>query len=804
MEYATLNTEDKDKTPFLENLSLYIITGVVFLLPIFFIPSISVPFLFTKSLLIFISILSAFFLFLISKLKRGVLTLPRNLIILTAWTIPLAYFISSLFSGNIGKSLLGQGFEIDTFGFFATMALMLSITPLLFRTKESIFRIYITFGFSFLLLVLFQGLRLLFGDNFLSFGIFTDSTANLIGKWNDLGIFFGLILMLSLITMEGLSLNKTHKIIMYIIFVLCLFFLSVINFFSVWIVLGIFALGLFIYNLSKNKIKSAGDDTSLDNQTIIVQQHSNKTLTASLIVLIISVAFIIQGTLIGGYFSSIFKTSQIEARPSWQSTIDIAKNTYDKNILFGSGPNTFVNQWTLFKPQSINNTLFWNIDFNSGIGAVPTSFITAGLLGGIAWFAFFIIFLYSGFRILIINSIENISSYYLSLSLFLSSLYLWIFTVIYTPNAVIITFAFLLTGMYIASLRYMPTAPIEKEISFVSNQRIGFISTLILSVLLIISAVSLYIIGGQYISSVLFQRALIAANIDGNLEKAQSKINNVIKFGSSDRYYRFASELDLARINIFLSQSQENEDINKRRTEFQTLLGSAISNVQKAIKVDNKNYQNWSMLGIVYGSMVPFGVEGAYENAKQSYEKAIILNPHNPSLYLALARLELLRPDVNMEEAEKFISLALNEKNDYTEAIFLLSQIQVQSGDIQAAIKSAEAVAFLEPNNPIFLFQLGLLYSNVEDNEKTISALERAVALNNNYSNARYFLGINYFKTGRVEDAIEQFKIVSDLNPDNQEVKIIIQKLIKDEDPFGKNNINDDIIERKTLPIEGE
>ena len=113
-------------------------------------------------------------------------------------------------------------------------------------------------------------------------------------------------------------------------------------------------------------------------------------------------------------------------------------------------------------------------------------------------------------------------------------------------------------------------------------------------------------------------------------------------------------------------------------------------------------------------------------------------------------------------------------------------------------------MAFLEPNNPIFLFQLGLLYSNVEDNEKTISALERAVALNNNYSNARYFLGINYFKTGRVEDAIEQFKIVSDLNPDNQEVKTIIQKLTKDEDPFGKNDINDDIIKRKTLPIEGE
>ena len=796
MEYATLNVEDKDKTPLFENIALYFIIGVMFLLPIFFIPSLSVPFSFTKSLLIFVSILVAFFLFLISKLKKGEIVLPRNSIALVAWALPVAYLVSAIFSGNSGVSYLGQGFEIDTFGFITVMVLMLSLVPLLLKTKESVFRIHIALILSLTILVLFQSLRLIFGADFLSFGIFTSSTSNLLGKWNDFGIFLGLTSILSLITLEGLPLNKLSRLILYIILGISVAFLTIINFFSVWIIVGLFSLGLFVYSISKGKFKLGGSvDQSLEQQ-VSVNSNKSKVLIPSIVVLIISAAFIFFGSSLGGYVNSVVNVSQIEARPSWQTTVDIIKQTYDESLLFGSGPNTFGSQWTKFKPQSINNTLFWNVDFNSGVGLVPTSFTTTGILGGIAWIVFFIFFLYSGFKNLIVSAIEDKASYYLSMSLFFGSVYLWIFTVIYTPNAVIVTLAFLLTAMYIASLRHRPSTSIDKEISFASNPRIGFIAILMLTVLLLISAVSVYVVGGQYVSAVEFQGSLVSANINGNIDEAERKVGNAIKLGNNDRYYRLAAEINLARINQILADQEKN--IDTKRIEFQTILASAISNVQKAIEIDNKNYQNWSMLGRVYGSVVPLGVEGAYESAKKSYEEALKLNPHNPEILLTLAKLELARDTNNIAGAEVFIGKALEKKNNYTEAIFLLSQLQIQAGNIQNAIKSVEAAAVIEPNNPVYLFQLGLLQTNVGDNAKAIFALEKAVALNPQYSNAMYFLGLNYFDTGRVEEAIEQFDIVAGLNPDNQDVKTILENLRSGNNPFGANNQIDE------LPIQGE
>jgi len=523
---------------------------------------------------------------------------------------------------------------------------------------------------------------------------------------------------------------------------------------------------------------------------------NQKYAVVAIAVLVVSIAFIIAGSSIGGYVSSVFNISQIEARPSWQSTIDITKKAYSENLLFGSGPNTFGSQWTAFKPQSINNTLFWNVDFNSGVGLIPTSFTTTGLVGGLAWLAFFILFIYSGYKNLVTAAIEDRASYYLSLSLFLGAIYLWVFTVIYIPNVVIVTLAFLLTGMYIASLRHRSASPIEKEINFASNPRIGFISVLMLTVLLLVSAVSLYMVGGQYASAVSFQSALVSANIGGNIDEAERKVKRAIKLGNNDRYYRLAAEINLTRINQILSD--QDKSVEKKKSEFQTILGSAISNVQKAIEIDRENYQNWTMFGRVYGSVVSLGVEGAYESAKRSYDEALKLNPHNPEIFLTLARLELARDNNNIDGAKEFIWKSIEKKNNYTEAIFLLSQLEIQIGNIDNAIQSVEAATIIEPNNPAFFFQLGLLQSNAGNSEKAILALERAIALNAQYSNARYFLGLNYFKTGRTEDAIGQFNVVSDLNPDNQDVKNILENLIAGNDPFTASGTPDE------LPIEGE
>ena len=158
------------------------------------------------------------------------------------------------------------------------------------------------------------------------------------------------------------------------------------------------------------------------------------------------------------------------------------------------------------------------------------------------------------------------------------------------------------------------------------------------------------------------------------------------------------------------------------------------------------------------------------------------LNPHSPAIHLTLARLEAAKGDNG--KAREHIALALREKGNYTEAIFFLSQIEAAEGNIKAAISSARAASDIAPDDPAVFFQLGLLLFNDRAYADAATALERAVALNPDYANAKYFLGLSYEKLKRGADAVKQFTDLKETNPDNKEVDLILRNLMAGRDPF--------------------
>ncbi|MCH7756579.1 tetratricopeptide repeat protein, partial [Patescibacteria group bacterium] len=744
-------------------------------------------------------------LFLVSSLKTGRLTLPFNKILLSVWLLPIAYFFSSLFSVSPRSSFLGQGLEGDTFGFIVLMALLVTLVVMLMRTKEQVLYTYLALFVSFIVVWVFQGLRLIFGADFLSFDVLTLTTSNILGKWNDLSIFFGLATVLTLVTLASLQLSVLYKRILYAMLVVSLFFLAVVNFKMVWIIVGLFALGFFVHSISIGRFnwKKAvpeGIQEGHDSPPPAEGKEGTPSMsTAALIVLVVSVLFVLGGTTIGSVLSGQFNISQIEARPSFQSTIDVGRETYKENFLFGSGPNTFVKQWVKFKPIEINETLFWNADFIAGYGFIPTSFVTVGLVGIVAWVVFLASFVYGGLKALILAPVNNRFSYYISLSSFLAALYLWIFAATYTPNVVLLTLAFLFTGIFISSLRHYSARFAERTFEFANNPKTGFVSVLGITVLLLTVIVGLYTVGKQYAAATRFQAGIVALNVQGDLDAAEANIQKAAEINVSDRYYRLLADINIGRISFLQTETDLSED--ELRSRFQTLLARAIANGQRATDLDSTNYQNWLALGRVYQSIVPLGIEGAYENAKTSYDRALAVNPTGPAIYLTLARLEVAKGDTLA--ARDFIAQALELKSNYTESIFLLSQIEIAEGNLEEAIASVEATAVLAPNDPVVFFQLGLLHYNQNNNDKAISSLERAVGLNNVYSNARYFLALSYDRVGRKGDAIVQFELIQELNQDNEEVMQILVNLRAGRAPF--ENIvppAEPPEEREELPIE--
>ncbi len=765
----------------LGNITFWIILALAFLLPIFFIPFLGISPDLAKATLLQLLVVASLFLWLADRLRDGKVVIPKSWIIPAALLIPVTMFISALFSGAIKVSMLGSGNETGTVFIFLVFFLLLFLSSLFFQKTQRVFYLYGALALSAFILALYQILRMIFGADFLAFGMFNYSSASLIASWNDMSVFFGFIAILALTTLQFLSPRGFIKTISYVSLIVAMFFLALIDFPLSWVLLGVFSIIALVYSLSFGSGLNSGE--------------VKKGYFTPLVVSIIAILFLLPSSAISGFLSTKIGISNLDARPSWGATIDITKEVIKTDPILGVGPNRFASAWMMFKQPVVNETVFWDTNFNSGVGIVPSSFVTTGVIGALAWIIFLVVFLYFGFKHILVRR-ENIVTKYLILSSFLSSLYFWLVSFLYIANVVNISMAFLFTGVFIALLVKDGTVGV-REFSLTKDPSYSFITVMVLVIMIITSVVGEYFLMQRFLSTTSFSSGVSALNA-GNVNLAGQKVARSLELYKNDVYYRALSEVQIAQLGTILSNTDAGEEI--LRAQFQASLGGAISNAQSAIEYDESNYMNWIALGRVYESVTPLGIDGAYENAVSAYENAIERNPTNPALYIMLARVDVAKED--LDGAKINVEKALLLKSNYTEALFLLSQIEEQSGNIKEAIAQSEKASLIAPNDIGIFFKLGFLKYTDDDYSGAIIALERAVALNPVYANAKYFLGLSYDKVGRYDEAIAQFKDIEYLNPTNSEVKNILVNLEAGRSPFKDAVVEVPPEERDAPPIE--
>jgi hypothetical protein len=186
----------------LDRVAFIILQVILFLTPIFFVPSISVPFQTGRAAFILFGIVAAFLVWAVARLKDGTFEIPKSYFYASSGILAIAYALAALMSGNQVMSLSGTGLEMGTLSFFLPSLALFALVPLIIRTKEQIFYSYSSLLASFFVIALFHVIRFVFGPDVLSFGVLTGATSNILGKWNDLGVFFGLGALVSFITLD--------------------------------------------------------------------------------------------------------------------------------------------------------------------------------------------------------------------------------------------------------------------------------------------------------------------------------------------------------------------------------------------------------------------------------------------------------------------------------------------------------------------------------------------------------------------------------------------------------------------------
>ncbi len=753
-----------DKTSpagFFEKLPGFILLAVISLLPIFFLPGGGVSLDFAKtSLLVAATALTLIFWFAVA-IRRGEIIIPKNPVIISALFIAISAAASSVLSPAVRTSFWGAGFETDTALAVISLAALLFLSAALFKDREKVILLFSLLALSSVLIFFFQIFKIFIAPDSAIFGLFSQKTANLVGKWNDLSVLSGFQAIVSLLILEFFALKKSFRIAVYAIFFLSLFFLSLTNFYLGWVLFAASALFVVVYYFS------------FGGESMPSPERFNQRKISRLGIFSIALAtlFLLPQSFLGSFLAKSFGIYSVEVKPSWSATMNVAASSLKENPFFGAGPNRFQNEWLRFKPEVVNNTLFWNTAFDSGSGAIPTSAITQGLLGVISWIALIFFFLYYGLKS-IFNPAKDKIFNFLSLVSFAGAAYLFAAAFFYSPGVVNLGLAFSLLGVF-AAVSASGGIFGEFKVNFSKSPTLSFVSVLVFMVAIVALIYVIYAVSSRTLAAREVGQIVLPLETAESINNAETRTLKALSFYESDYFYRILSDVNLAKIAFVSRNAKSLSDADT--AALQTVLKTAIETAQKAVAFDQTKAGNWLTLSRIYGDLVPLGVEGAYESAVSSYNKSLELSPKDPTIYFSLGKIEAARGDA--AAAKSYLNRALELKTNYTEAASMLSGILAAEGKTEEAVAVIKKFAAENQNDPAVFYQLGLIEYSAGRYGDAALALARAVAINPSYSDAKFLLGLSYQKLGRIVEAISELEGVLSLNPDNQEVKNILDPL---------------------------
>jgi tetratricopeptide (TPR) repeat protein len=760
-----------------KKLSFWTFLTTVALLFIAFIPFVPVPADAVKNSVLGFGTLLASIFYVVSIIQEGKWAYAHSKISWAVLAVLVTTGVSAFVSIAPHTSLVGTWLEVGTAASVVFWVLSFFLAMVHLNQAKNIVRLLTIFSAMFAVVVVFQLLMLVFGPETFSLGVFYTKSTTLLGNWNDFGIMAGLVSLYAVFAIDILKLKHIARFL-YIFLAVAVLVLMLVNSTIAWVLAGSLALFVFAWQLMRRTHES------------VQEKKKHNFPSAALTLALIAMVFLIARPLIGGFLGNLAGVSNVDVRPSLTSTALLSSKTIMVDPVFGAGPNRFFAPWLAMLPQNVNSTAFWNTAFNVGFGFIPSTLITLGSLGFLAWLALVVFYV-----IFVTKESMRIKSWATEHTLFIlmgfSGLYLLAYALLYNPGTLLMALFFVYMGACLG-LFYSFESKQSTTISLFKTRRSSVISLGAGIVSLIVLVAALYGVATGMVATISHVRALQKSTDTSRDAQTEQLLLRAATLNHSDTYYRSLAEFYTSRLSTTLADKTAPEAASAR---FTNVWKAALASGEEAVRIDRGNYLNWFMHASVYHAVVPLKIENAYENAKSSYEQARLLAPQNPRIVLALATLE--NDKGNTQAARTQAEAALQLKPNYTDAVFFLSALDVDAGNLTNAIKRIETAIDTDPNNAALFLRLGLL--RYADNE--FSAAERALLqtlkLDPNSLNARFVLGKTYERLGRKSDALSAYGAILLKQPGNTD----IQKLISD---LKNNNVSkttvDDVIQ-DTAPI---
>lgn len=449
---------------------------------------------------------------------------------------------------------------------------------------------------------------------------------------------------------------------------------------------------------------------------------------------------------------------QGDIRPNIQSSFQVASNVLVKDGLFGIGAGDYARAWQLYRPTSVMSSQFFSVDFNQASGTLTTFLATIGVVGTLAFLFLVLGSLFFTFR-LYMRATETREHRILGL-LALTLLYFAIVSVLVPFTYAMLVLWMVVAGFGIARMPIGASHP-SKKIAFI------FVP---IAIILCIHAVSTV---NKTRAFLVYSAAQTELNQKGATDQAEALLTKAASIYKYDGFYRTMVEYAIARERILVSTATGTPE--ELKAQYLTRAQYAVDSGREAVRLSPSNYQNYVSLGRSYELAMPFDKENAYKNAKISYQQAIDLYPQNPFLYVIQARLEASAG--SKEGVRTQLTEALKKKQNFADALFLMSQLEASEQKVDEALNFAIEAVKAAPNDPTVYVQAGLLFYGKQDYQNAVVALQRALQLDQNNQNTAYFLALSLRDGGRPDLAKLIGSELLNRNPGNADLETFLQSL---------------------------
>jgi len=765
--YSMVNTcERVSKT------SIYLLT---FLLPILFLPWTANVLDFNKQALLIALAFIALFSWMLKILISGKAELSINRIHIPVALLLIAYAASTIFSPSRTSSFWGwpqitSESLISVLGLFLVYFLIVTI----FKAKEISYLLISLIVSS--LVVMAYGVLQILGKFVLPIGFTQSVSFNTMGGINALAIFAAVMIPL---IMSFLMIAKSKKLraVLILSIIASALLLFLINFQAAWWIVIVSSALIIVFGAQKRDI------------------FDNRWLVLPMFFLAVALMFIFFKFSIPG-----LPDRPIEFYLTNGASFDISWEALKNSPAVGSGPGTFIYNFSRYKNADFNNNIFWNVKFDWPSSKALYILGTLGILGSLSFILLILFFAFNSLKVFFSKSYNSNESTedkktnsLLSIGMFVSFIVLTVSFFLYRSNLTLDFIYFVLMACFV-SLFFSN----KKEIVLKPSSLTTLIFTFIFTLVFILGLGVLILEGQRYVAAMNYLEGIKSWQQRGtatSLEELQNKtnqtlakLNTAIKINPKlDLYHREISQVYMQAINEVMARTDLTQpEIIKL---VQNYISNSVRATQNAININPQNIENWVVRGNIYKNLIGT-VDGTKDFAVEAYEKASELEPINP-IYPTQAGIAIMtainsgeyesEKEELFDEAKEFFEKAISLKPDYLDANFQLAMLYRDQGKQDEMIKQLEKTKELLPNDATVAFQLGVIYYEMKDYEKARDEFERAIILSPNYANALYFLGLTHDQLGDKDMAIAAFEQILTNNPDNELILTILKNLNKGE-----------------------